>query len=242
MKPIETQRYGFCYTDDNTKYMYLIKTPKFIQTLFPNFIWSINTNAKELFLTFDDGPIPEVTPWVLDTLAEYNAEATFFCVGDNISKHPDIFQMVLDAGHAVGNHTYHHLAGWSTENIKYFHDVRRCAHLVNSDLYRPPYGRIRPSQAQFLTRHYNIIMWDVLSGDFDRNLSPEECAENILSKANQGSIVVFHDSLRAQRNMKYSLLKTLDQYSALGYEFKKISSNILGDKPLIEPSPLATIA
>ncbi len=207
--------------------MYLIKTPKFIQTLFPNFIWNMDTNANEIFLTFDDGPIPEVTPWVLETLENYNAKATFFCVGDNIQKHPDIFKMVLDAEHSIGNHTFNHLAGWSTENIRYFHNVRKCAHLAKTDLFRPPYGRIRPSQAQFLTRHYNIIMWDVLSGDFDENLTREECAANVILKGGPGSIVVFHDSLKAQRNMKYALTATLEHFSALGYTFKRIDETVL---------------
>lgn len=210
--------------------MYLIKTPKFIQTLFPNFIWNISTDKKEMFLTFDDGPIPEVTPWVLDTLDQYDAKGTFFCVGENVQKHPDIYDMVLDRGHAVGNHTFNHLAGWSTENIKYFHNIRKCAHLTKSNLFRPPYGRIRPSQAQFLTRHYNIVMWDVLSGDFDRSLTKDECADNVISKGGPGSIVVFHDSLKAQRNMRYALQKTLDHFSALGYSFKRIDDSALTTK------------
>ena len=207
--------------------MYLIKTPKFIQALFPNFIWKIDTVQNEIFLTFDDGPIPEVTPWVLETLEAYNAKATFFCVGDNVQKHPDIFDMVVQAGHGIGNHTFNHLAGWSTENIRYFHNIRQCAHLTKTDLFRPPYGRIRPSQAQFLTRHYKIIMWDVLSGDFDQNLNKEECADNVISKAGPGSIVVFHDSLKAQRNMKYALHATLEHYSGLGYTFSAIEDTIL---------------
>ncbi len=207
--------------------MYLIKTPKFIQTLFPNFIWNIDTVQNEIFLTFDDGPIPEVTPWVLETLESYGAKATFFCVGENVQKHPDIFDMIVDAGHAIGNHTFNHLAGWSTDNIRYFHNIRKCAHLTKTDLFRPPYGRIRPSQAQFLTRHYKIIMWDVLSGDFDQNITKEECASNVLQKCGSGSIVVFHDSLKAQRNMKYALLTTLDHFSALGYTFNKLEDNIL---------------
>lgn len=199
--------------------MYLIKTPKFVQTLFPNFIWNIDTSEKEIYLTFDDGPIPEVTPWVLETLDKYDAKATFFCVGDNVQKHPDIFKMVVDAGHSIGNHTFNHLAGWSTDNLRYFHNIRQCARLTKSDLFRPPYGRIRPSQAQFLTRHYRIIMWDVLSGDFDQNTDREECAANVIQKVGPGSIVVFHDSLKAQRNMKYALQATLDHFGAQGYRF-----------------------
>jgi peptidoglycan/xylan/chitin deacetylase (PgdA/CDA1 family) len=207
--------------------MYIIKTPKFIQALFPNFIWNVNSEQNEIFLTFDDGPIPEVTPWVLETLESYQAKATFFCVGDNIQKHPDIFNMVVEAGHGIGNHTFNHLAGWSTENIRYFHNIRQCARMTKTDLFRPPYGRIRPSQAQFLTRHYKIIMWDVLSGDFDQNISRDECAANVLQKAGPGSIIVFHDSLKAQRNMKYALQATLEHFSALGYVFRKIDEEVI---------------
>jgi peptidoglycan/xylan/chitin deacetylase (PgdA/CDA1 family) len=203
--------------------MYLVKTPKLLKSFFPNFIWNIKTDAKEIFLTFDDGPIPEVTPWVLEKLKQYNAKATFFCVGDNIVKHPDIFQMVKEEGHALGNHTFNHLSGWATDNMPYFHNIRRCAQLVKSDLYRPPYGRIRPSQSHFLLRHYRVVMWDVLSGDFDQSLNPYDCANNVLSKAQAGSIVVFHDSLKAQKNMKYALDKTLEYFTAEGYTFSTLS-------------------
>jgi len=189
--------------------MYLIKTPKIIRNLFPNFIWNIPTTEKVLYLTFDDGPIPEVTPWVIKQLEAYNAKATFFCVGENIQKHPDVFQKVKDAGHEVGNHTFNHLSGWSTERLPYFHNVRRCAHLVKSELFRPPYGRLRPKQAQFLQRHYNIIMWDILSGDFDPNISKEDCLSNVVDHAKPGSIIVFHDSLKAQDKLKFVLPKVL---------------------------------
>ena len=118
--------------------MYLVKTPRFLESLLPNFTWNIKTEEKVLYLTFDDGPIPEVTPWVLEQLAEYNAKATFFCVGDNVHKHPSVFQQVLAEGHSVGNHSYNHLSGWNTDNIPFFHNIRHCAHLVNSGLFRPP--------------------------------------------------------------------------------------------------------
>ena len=136
----------------------------------PALTWKLPTTEPVLYLTFDDGPIPEVTPWVLDTLESYNARATFFCVGHNVEKHPDLFQRLLNEGHSVGNHTFSHLNGWETENIAYFNNIRHCAHLVKSPLFRPPYGRITPSQRQYLLRHYQIVMWDVLSGDFDEDL------------------------------------------------------------------------
>lgn len=202
--------------------MYLVKTPKIIQNLFPNFIWSMPTKEKVLYLTFDDGPIPEVTSWVLDTLQQYNAKATFFCVGENVSKHPEIFAQINAQGHSVGNHTHNHLSGWSSENLPYFHNVRKCAQLVQSNLFRPPYGRLKPKQAMFLQRHYKVIMWDVLSGDFDQKLEPEQCLGNVMLKSGPGSIIVFHDSLKAEKNLKYALPRTLEYFSKLGYRFENL--------------------
>ncbi|MBK7873012.1 MAG: polysaccharide deacetylase family protein [Saprospiraceae bacterium] len=203
--------------------MYLIKTPQVIQNLFPNFTWRIPSNEKVLYLTFDDGPIPEVTPWVLELLAEYNAKATFFCVGDNIRKHPEVFKQVKEAGHSVGNHTFNHLNGWNTENIPYFHNVRHCASLTHSALFRPPYGRLKPKQAQFLQRHYRIVMWDVLSGDFDANISTEQCLDNVINNAKPGSIVVFHDSLKAVEKLQYVLPKVFDHFTQKGYIFEQLN-------------------
>jgi peptidoglycan-N-acetylglucosamine deacetylase len=206
--------------------MYLVRTPRLIQNLFPTYTWQIPTEEKVLYLTFDDGPIPEVTPWVLDTLRDYNAKASFFCVGENIMKYPDIFQKVKAEGHAIGNHTYSHLSGWDTDNLEYFHNVRHCARLTKSPLFRPPYGRLTPKQTQFLTRHYNIVMWDVLSGDFDLNITKEECLRNVVSSARRGSIVVFHDSLKAAERMKYALPKVLEHYAAKGYRFESLNTMI----------------
>lgn len=207
--------------------MYLVKTPQLIQNLFPNFTWRIPTMEKVVYLTFDDGPIPEVTPWVLEQLAAYNAKATFFCVGENIQKHPEVFQQVVDEGHAVGNHTYNHLSGWATDNIPYFHNIRHCANQVQTVLFRPPYGRIKPKQAQFLARHYRIVMWDILSGDFDSKISPEQCLHNVVSNVNPGSIVVFHDSLKTEGKLSYVLPKVLEHFSALGYQFGSLNEQEL---------------
>jgi len=204
--------------------MYLVKTPKFIQNLFPNYLWRQPTEKKVLYLTFDDGPIPHITPWVLQQLADYNAKGTFFCVGDNVKKHPEIFAAVKEAGHLVGNHTMHHLNGWATENLSYFHDTRHCAHLVKSNLFRPPYGRLKPKQARFLQRHYNIVMWDVLSGDFDENISGEDCFQNVLKYAKSGSIIVFHDSVKAFPRLEYVLPKVLKYYARLGYSFEAVNA------------------
>jgi len=207
--------------------MYLVKTPRFIQNLFPNFTWRVPTQEKVLYLTFDDGPIPEITPWVVEQLAEYQAKATFFAVGDNVQKYPEIFQQVLDAGHEVGNHTFNHLKGWSADNIPYFHNVRRCAQLVKSELFRPPYGKLKPKQAQFLQRHYTIVMWDVLSGDFDENLSKEDCYQNVIRKSKPGSIIVFHDSQKAKEKLQYTLPKVLQYFSDLGYRFEAVTKDVL---------------
>lgn len=205
--------------------MYLIKTPKLIQNFFPNFIWQVPAKEKVMFLTFDDGPIPEVTPWVLDELVKFNAKATFFCVGNNVRQHPDIFKKILDQGHTVGNHTFNHLNGWNTENLPYFHDVRNCATMVHSSLFRPPFGRLKPSQIQFLQRHYRIIMWDVLSADFDQEITKEQCLRNVIDHAETGSIIVFHDSIKAKRNLNYTLPKVLDYFSRQGYRFECLSQH-----------------
>lgn len=206
--------------------MYLVKTPKFIQELFPNFTWRIPSQEKVLYLTFDDGPIPEVTPWVLEQLAEYDAKATFFAVGDNILKHPEVFNQVVEAGHAIGSHTQHHLNGWVTDNIPYFHDVRHCANLTKTVLFRPPYGKLRPRQAQFLQRHYRIVMWDVLSADFDPAITEEQCLQNVIRNADAGSIVVFHDSLKAEEKLRYALPKVLAHFAAQGYRFEALNDQI----------------
>jgi len=209
--------------------MYLIKTPGFIKSLFPNFTWAIPGDEKRVCLTFDDGPVPEVTPWVLEQLEKFNARATFFCVGENIQKHPEVFQQVIDAGHCVGNHTYNHLSGWATERLPYFHNIRKCAQLVKSDLFRPPYGKIKPSQVQFLQRHYQIVMWDVLSADFDINISGEQCAMNVLKNVRPGSIVVFHDSLKAEKNLRHALPLVLEQLAEEGYQFEGIKPELCGE-------------
>lgn len=202
--------------------MYLIKTPKIVQALRPAYLWRIPTEERVLHLTFDDGPIPEVTPWVLDTLRPYGAKATFFCVGDNVRRHPGIFQQLLAEGHSVGNHTFHHLNGWQTGPPAYLHDVRRCARLVKSTLFRPPYGRLTPRQRAFLERHYRIVMWDVLSGDFDPALSPEACLRNIVDSAEPGSIIVLHDSLKAEPRLRYALPRVLEWFGEKGWRFAGI--------------------
>ncbi len=204
--------------------MYLSKTPTFIQKLFPNFVWRIPDAKGKLYLSFDDGPIPEVTPWVLDTLAQYDAKASFFCVGDNVDRHPDIYARILEDGHTVGSHTQNHLSGWKSENLEYFLNARKCARRVNSSLFRPPYGKLTRSQAQFLQRHYTIVMWDVLSGDFDAEISAEKCLKNIITSATDGSIIVLHDSLKTADKLREILPTILEHFIALGYSFETLGS------------------
>jgi peptidoglycan/xylan/chitin deacetylase (PgdA/CDA1 family) len=213
--------------------MYLIKTPQFIQNMFPHFTWRIPTSEKQIFLTFDDGPIPEVTPWVLEQLEKYQAKASFFCVGDNIRKYPEIFQQVKNAGHTIGNHTMNHLNGWATENLTYFHNIRQGASQAKTSLFRPPYGRVTPKQTQFLLRHYRIVMWDVLSGDFDTNISPDQVLKNVVQNVAPGSIVVFHDSVKSQERLEYALPKVLEHFTALGYTFDALNTHEMVESELI---------
>jgi len=208
--------------------MYLIKTPDFIRKTFPGFIWQIHNediqqDRKSLYLTFDDGPVEEVTPFVIDTLEEYNAKATFFCVGENIEENPGIFKKLKDQGHSIGSHSHNHLSGWATENKKYYTNVDKAAALSSSSLFRPPYGRIKPSQAKKIQENYQIIMWDVLSGDFDPNITPNKCFKNVVSNAKDGSIVVFHDSQKSYKVLKEVLPRVLDHFSDMGYQFKSIT-------------------
>jgi len=194
-----------------------------ISPLIPGLIWSIKTKKKEVFLTFDDGPIPEVTPWVLETLKAYDAKATFFCVGDNVRKNKRFYQMILEQGHKVGNHTMNHLNGWMNFNKTYFENIGLCKELVDSDLFRPPYGKIKPSQIIRLKKNYRIVMWDVLSKDYDADLSGEQCFDRIRKNCKPGSIVVFHDSIKAEKRLRYALPKSLEYLKQQGFTFSSIS-------------------
>ncbi len=207
--------------------MYLSKSPGILRSLTrKNLTWELPARAGEIFLTFDDGPIPEITPQVLDILKQYQAKATFFCVGDNVLKHPDVYQQVLEAGHTTGNHTFHHLNGWKTPLIEYLADIEKCSQLVKSSLFRPPYGRIKPSYIQSIKPDYQIIMWSVLSGDFDVDSSPEKVLDNALQHTTDGSIVVFHDSLKAADRLFYALPGFLKHFSDKGYKFSAITRDL----------------
>jgi len=205
--------------------MLFVKTPVLVMRLFPELIWHFSSREKEqednIYLTFDDGPTPEVTPWVLDCLKQYNAKGTFFCLGRNVDKYPELYQQILNEGHAVGNHTYSHLRGSKTSNSEYFNDVQLASHNIESTLFRPPYGRFNKTQINELQKDYSIVMWDVLSQDYDQSISPQKCLDNVNANIRPGSIVVFHDSFKAKKNLYYALPQVLEKYSEQ-YEFLPI--------------------
>ena len=219
--------------------MYLVKTPRIIQNLLPRLMWRNETDQKVVHLTFDDGPIPVVTPWILDQLAEYDAKATFFCVGENIHKHPDIYDRVIEEGHLTGSHTYNHLNGWQTDNSTYFRNVRKGAKMTGSNLFRPPYGHLLPSQLAFLQRHYQVVMWDVLSGDFDPSLPKETCLSNTLKHIKGGSIVVLHDNIKSFGTLKYVLPHLLATLAEQGYQFQAVPTR---EEEVFSPAPVLVTA
>ncbi len=196
---------------------YWIKTHSIIKKMFSNYVWDIPNNENKVYLTFDDGPTLEVTNWVLKELKKHNAKATFFCIGNNVEKNPEIYQNIIDEGHCIGNHTFNHFNGWKTNDNNYIKNTLMCENL-QSKLFRPPYGKIKLSQSKTLRNlGYKIIMWDVLSADFDTNISPEKCLENVLKNIESGSIIVFHDSQKALINLKYALPRTLSFLKENGF-------------------------
>ena len=203
-------------------YMYSVRPPSILRKLYTNGVWRLNKLEKKIYLTFDDGPIAEVTPWVLDLLKAKAVPATFFCVGENVKNHASIYHRILNENHAVGNHTYNHLNGWEAPLPAYIKNVEECSSLVDTTLFRPPYGRISKKQQAAISKQYTIIMWDVLSKDYDVKTSPEECLENVCSHVRNGSIVVFHDSQKAKKNMQYALPRFIDFAKEKGFEFCKL--------------------
>ena len=187
-------------------------------------ICSIPATENVIYLTFDDGPVPEITPEVLRILEDRNVKATFFCVGENVRKHPVIFGHIKEAGHAIGNHTFHHLNGWKTPPAEYVEDVFRCNEYFMPNLFRPPYGMFTLSQYFLLRKKFRFILWSVLSGDYNRKIPPDQCLSNVLKNTVPGSIVVFHDSIKAQENLFYTLPRFLDHFLNEGYTFEKLES------------------
>jgi len=211
-----------------------VKTPLVIKKMLPDYVWELPETDKILYLTFDDGPTPEITNWTLDLLKQFNALATFFCIGNNIKKYPKIFHNILDNGHAIGNHSNSHLKGWQIKQTDYISDIETCQNIIDTELekraysgsklFRPPYGQIKPKQGKaLLNLNYKIIMWNVLSFDWDKNVKPETCLNNVINKAQSGSIIVFHDSVKASRNLMFALPKVLGYFSKKGYSFKALN-------------------
>ena len=203
---------------------YFIKTPSIVQRIFSHYTWSFSSQSRAIYLTFDDGPTPQVTDFVLDELKKIDAKATFFCLGKNAKCHHKLYKRILEEGHTVGNHTFSHINGFLTENKTYYEDIKRASTHIHSNLFRPPYGKIKYSQGRKLLKDgYRIIMWSVLSGDFDVSNSPEKCFQNVKNSTGKGSIVVMHDSLKAKEKIYYGLPKILSYFSERGYRFDRIA-------------------
>ena len=212
--------------------MNFFKTPALLKYLYPNLLWDkkrdTNGQAPTLYLTFDDGPVPDVTPFVWDTLAQFDARATFFCVGDNVDRYPDLYQETVRQQHTVGNHTYHHVNGWHTKDHTYQQDIAQCAQALRShhpsavepsSLFRPPYGKIKRRQIKALKAAYTVVMWDILSGDFDPTFDAEACLQKSIRHTRTGTIIIFHDSYKAQKNLTYVLPRYLEHFARAGYTF-----------------------
>jgi peptidoglycan-N-acetylglucosamine deacetylase len=204
--------------------MFLHHSPFWLKAFFPGFTWHIPTKEKSIFLTFDDGPIPDITENVLEILAKFNAKATFFSIGNNVLKHPDVYEMVKNGGHSIGNHTFNHMNGWKTEDAIYLENIDKCQQQLNLEtkLFRPPYGRIKKSQSKVVLQDKQIIMWDVLSGDFSPEIHPEVCLKKSIQHTRPGSIVLFHDSIKASKNMLHTLPRYLETFTERGYRFEAL--------------------
>ena len=203
------------------------KTPSTLQRVFSSFVWKIPQEKPTIYLTFDDGPIPELTPWVVEMLREYKAKATFFCVGDNIQKHSAIFRNLVQEGHSIGNHTYSHLNAWKTDKKIYLQDIQKCQYEiekreVKTRFFRPPYGKLNFYLRKEVEKNHQIVLWDVLSYDFDEQVSRETCLKNTLQNCENGSIIVFHDNIKATRNLIYTLPRLIEHFSEKGFTFDKL--------------------
>lgn len=208
---------------------YLKNISKLGRLLAPSLLWNMPRNTNSIYLSFDDGPHPEITPWALKVLNDYQAKATFFCVGENIIKFPKVFQQLISEGHSFGNHTHNHLKGWKTSTSIYIENTLKAEAVISNysgntnhqKLFRPPYGKIKPFQIKRLKQlEYKIVMWDALSADFDTNITAEECYNNVIENTKAGSIIVFHDSEKASEKMKSVLPRVLEYYIKKGFTFK----------------------
>ena len=211
---------------------YIVHPPELVRHFFKRYTWKLvpeDDNEKVIYITIDDGPIPEMTPGTLDMLARYDAKATFFCVGDNVRKYPDLFARIKAEGHSVGNHTFNHLNGLRTKVSAYIDNVKLADPLIDSNLFRPPHGRMKHRQTVALSEGRKIILWDVLSKDYDTRVSPERCWQNVADYVSNGSIILFHDNIKATPRQRYALEKTLQRYTEEGYQFKAIPYKPLGD-------------
>ena len=202
--------------------MWSLKTADIAEKFLPSTIWNIPNTEKTIHLTFDDGPVPETTPALLDLLKSYNAKATFFLIGKNVEKNIDLYNRIRNEGHAVGNHTYSHVSGWRLGFDAYVNDIKLASKFIDSKLFRPPYGKITPKQLKYLKQHYKLVFWDVLSYDFSQKISSQKVLIKVLSGYKDGSIIVFHDSQKALKNVKYVLPKILEHFNNLGYKFSVI--------------------
>lgn len=203
--------------------MFYWKIPKFVERIYKDYEWHGDRSKKTLYLTFDDGPTPEITHKVLDILTQFDAKATFFCLGRNVDRHREIFNAIIENGHKTGNHSYSHLKGWRTPAKMYFHDANLAQKYIKSNLYRPPYGRITGLQAKYLLKDFRIIMWDVLSHDYNRRIPEKMCLKYVVNSTENGSIVVFHDSVKASRNLLYVLPRYIEFFKEKGYTFESIT-------------------
>jgi peptidoglycan/xylan/chitin deacetylase (PgdA/CDA1 family) len=202
--------------------MNLVRIPRILKGLFPGITWEVQDSQPVLYLTFDDGPTPGITHEVLSLLERFHAKATFFCIGRNVERHPETYQEIIHGGHLTGNHTYSHLKGWFTANQEYYDDISLAAQFIKSGLYRPAYGMITPAQTRFVRQTYHIVMWSVMSYDYAYNTSPEQCLKNVIRFAKPGSVIVFHDSVKASDKVLYALPRVLEYYAEKGMAFKSI--------------------
>jgi len=205
--------------------MLIVRPPSLLTRALHRMTWDLHGDHSEVYLTFDDGPTPVVTPWVLERLDEAGAKGTFFCLGRNVDKHPEIYEQILSRGHSVGNHSYSHLKGFRSSVRRYMDDINLASDMIDSKLFRPPYGRIFPGQVKAVLEQYDIIMWDVLSIDYNAGLSGERVLQNVTRNVKPGSIIVFHDSEKAAENLYYALPRTLDFLKNEGYSMMPIPSS-----------------